>query len=117
MAGRTYVLTATLRRRDVAALAIGLIATAFAFDWVKRMLSRHARERAQEVYRSRQALIRYVQLHHQCLEEVAYQRVAAFVKRYVSGDEWDSLEYMEDYDRQRVLELARRTLLHDAEQI
>jgi hypothetical protein len=117
MARRTYVLTTQLRRRGVTAFVFVLIAAIFVIARVKRMLSRHARERVQEKYRSRQALVRYVQLRYQCSEEVAYQRVATFVKRHVPGDEWDSVEYMAAYDRQRLLELAQRILMHNPDEI
>jgi len=117
MARRTYVLTTQLRRRGVIALLFVLIATIFVIVRVKRMLSRHARERVEVRYRSRQALLRYVQLRYQCSEEVAYQRVAGFVKRHVPNDEQASVEYMSAYDRQRLLELAQRIIMHNPDEI
>lgn len=117
MARRTYVLTTQLRRRVVTALVFVLIVTTFVIARVKRMLSRHARERVEERYRSRQALVRYVQLRYQCSEEVAYQHVSAFVKRHVPYDEQASIEYMAVYDRQRLLELAQRIVMHNPDEI
>ncbi len=112
------MLTTQLRRRGVTALVFVLIGTTFVvIARVKRMLSRHARERVEVRYRSRQALLRYVQLRYQCSEEVAYQRVAAFVKRHVPNDEQASVEYMAAYDRQRLLELAQRIIMHNPDEI
>ena len=111
------MLNAQLRRRSVSGFVLVIIASIFVIAWVKRMLSRHARERVQERYQSRQALVRYVQLRYQCSEEVAYQRVAAFVKRHVPGDEQASVAYMAAYDRQRLLELAQRILRHNPDEI
>ena len=112
------MLTTRLRRRGVTALVFVLIFTTFVvIARVKRMLSRHARERVEVRYRSRQALLRYVQLRYQSSEEVAYQRVAAFVKRHVPNDEQASAEYMAVYDRQRLLELAQRIIMHNPDEI
>ena len=109
--------TAQLQRRSVSGFVLVIIASIFVFAWVKRMLSRYARERVQERYQSRQALVRYVQLRYQCSEEAAYHRLAVFVKRHVPGDEQASVEYMAAYDRQRLLELAQRILMHNPDEI
>jgi hypothetical protein len=111
------VLTTYLRRRSAAVLVLVIMVATLAIAWVRRIRSRQALERLRERYRSRQALVRYVQLHNQCSEEVAYQRLATFVKRHVPLDEQPSIEHMVVYDRQGLLELAQRILVHNPVEI
>jgi hypothetical protein len=81
------------------------------------MQSRQTLEPIREKYRSRQALVRYIQLRYQTSEEAAYQRLAAFVKARVLPDQQSSIDHMVIYDRQKLLELAQRFLMHDPDDI
>jgi len=110
------VLTTYLQRRDIIVLVLVIIAATLVIYWL-RMRGRLAREPIQEKYPSKQALLRYVQLHYQCSEEVAYQRLAAFIKRHVPLDEQASIEYLVSYDRQRLLELAQFFLMKNPDEI
>ena len=103
------MLTTYLRRSGATVLAV--IAVPLVISWLKRRQSRRTR------YRSGQALVRYVQLHNQCSEEAAYQRLAAYVKRHVPLHEYPFIEYMLTYDRKRLLEFARRVLMRNPDEI
>jgi hypothetical protein len=104
------MLTTYLRRRSATVLALAVIAATLVISWVWREQRRHALERLREKYESMQALLRYVQLHRQCSEETAYQRLAAFVKRHAPLDEQPSIEYMVTHYRQGLFELAQSIL-------
>jgi hypothetical protein len=117
MARRTYVLISYQRRRSATVLVIVTVIAAVVIYWVRRLQSRRVLEHIAERYRSRQALLRYVQLHYQCSEEAAYQRLAAFVKRYIPLDDQPSIDYMVAHHRQGLLELAQSILVHNSDEI
>jgi predicted small secreted protein len=75
------------------------------------------REQIRERYGSGLALVRYVQLNRQCSEEVAYQRLATFVKHHEPFDDHSSIDRMVAHDRQGLLEKARRLLVDDPDAI
>ena len=103
--------TTYLRRWGTAVVVLVVIAAPLFISWLRRRLSRRIR------HPSGQALIRYIQLHDQCSEEAAYQRLAVYVKRHVPPGEWSSVDYMLAYDRQRLLELAQRILIRNPDEI
>lgn len=111
------MLTTYLRRRSATVLVFVIIVAILIISWVREIQRRHVLEPMQERSRSRQALVRYVQLHYQCSEEIAYQRLAAFVKRHVPLDEQPSIEHMAAHDRQNLLELAQSILAHYPDEI
>lgn len=111
------MLTTYLRRRSATVLVLVIIVATLVIFWVRRMQRRHVLELMRERSRSRQALVRYVQLHYQCSEEIAYQRLAVFVKRHVPLDEQPSIEHMAAQDRQKLLELAQSILAHHPDEI
>lgn len=63
------------------------------------------------------ALVRYIQLHRQCSEAVAYQRLATFVKQHVPGDDSGSIGCMAVHERQSLLKMAQRLLVRDPDAI
>jgi len=63
------------------------------------------------------ALVRYVQLNRRCSEEVAYQRLAAFVKKHIPLDDYPDLERVVAYDRSYLLERAQSLLRHDPDEL
>lgn len=112
------MLTTHLRRgRSVTVLAIVVITAALIISCVRRVQRRQALKRLHERHQSRQALVRYVQLRNQCSEEVAYQRLASFVKRRVPLDEQPSIDYMVAHARESLLELAQSILEHNPDEI
>jgi hypothetical protein len=77
-----------------------------------------ALEHILEMYhQSGQALVRYVMLNRQCSEEVAYQRIATFVKKHVPLDDHSSIERMLAYDNQSLLDWAHSILVYDPDEI
>ena len=79
---------------------------------------RKALEQILEMYQqSEQALVRYVMLNHQCSEEVAYQRIATFVKKHVPLDEHSSIDSMLASDRQNLIDRALSLLVDNPEEI
>ncbi len=110
--------TTHVRRRVLSFLLLVAITPALIMAWIKRMWRNRALERLREErYRSGQALLRYVQMHNQCSEEVAYQRLAAFVKRRVLLDQQSLIDYLAIEERQRLLELAQSFLMHNPDEI
>ncbi len=63
------------------------------------------------------ALVRYVQLHRQCSEAVAYQRLATFVKHHVVGDNSSTIGCMAIHERKSLLEMAQRLLVRHPDAI
>lgn len=103
--------TTYLRRWGAPLLVPVLIAAPLFISWLRRRLSGRIR------YPPGQALFLYVQLHDQCSEEEAYQRLAAFVKRHVPLKDWPSVHYMLANDRQKLLEIAQRILMRTPDEI
>ena len=68
-------------------------------------------------HQSGQALVRYVMVNHRCSEEVAYQRLATFVKKHVPLDDHNYIDRMLAHDRQSLLDSARNILVHDPDEI
>ena len=71
----------------------------------------------ERAYQSGQALVRYVMLNRQCSEEVAYQRLAAFVKKHVPFNDQSYVDRMLAQDRQSLLDSARNLLVQDPNEI
>lgn len=111
------MLTTYLWRRSATVLVLVIIVATLVISWVRQIQRRHVLESTRERSRSRQALVRYVQLRYQCSEEIAYQRLAAFVKRHVPLDEQPSIEHMAAQDRQNLLELAQSILAYHPDEI
>lgn len=85
---------------------------------VRSVQRRKALEQILERYQqSGQALVRYVMLNRRCSEEVAYQRIATFVKKQVPLDDHDYIDGMLAHDRQSLLDSARSILVHDPDEI
>ena len=85
---------------------------------VRSVQRRTALKQIQERYQqSGQALVRYVMLNRRCSEEVAYQRLATFVKKHVPLDDHKYTDEMLAHDRQSLLDSARSILVHDPDEI
>jgi hypothetical protein len=93
------------------------VALAFALGGVKDRVRGEAVADRQERDNSRLALVRFVQLHRQCSEEAAYQRIATFVKDFVPLDDWSFIDSMFAHERQRLLALAQEILVADPDAI
>jgi hypothetical protein len=111
------VLTADLLGRSVVALVFGVVVVAIIMWQFKKVRLRKALEQIPERYDSGLALVRYVMLNRQCSEEVAYKRLATFVKNHVPLDDHSSIERMLAQDRQSLLEHAQSLLVHDPDEI
>ena len=111
------MLTTYLLGGSSVVLVLGLLVVAL----LVRRSRKSERSRALEQARARDyaglALIRYIMLNRQCSEEVAYKRVAAFVKRHVPMDDYPSIERMMAQDRRRLIERAQRLLASDPDEI
>ena len=103
--------TTYLRRWSIAVLVPIVIAAPLFISLLKRWQGRRIR------YLSSQALIRYIQMHNQCSEEAAYQRLAAFVKRHTPLDDQSSADYLLAHNKRRLVELAQRILLNNPDEI
>ncbi len=85
---------------------------------VRSVQRRKALKQILERYQqSGQALVRYVMVNHRCSEEVAYQRLATFVKKHVPLDDHNYIDRMLAHDRQSLLDSARNILVHDPDEI
>lgn len=63
------------------------------------------------------ALVRYIQLKHGCSEEVAYQRLAAFVKKRIPLADHHNLKRGVAGDRPYRLKQAQSLLRHDPDEL
>ena len=97
----------------IAVLVIIVMVVAVVVLLIKSIQRKKALEQRQERDASGRALVCYIQLNRQCSEEVAYQRLATFVKQHVRFDDSSALERMVAYDRQSLLVLAQGLLVHD----
>jgi hypothetical protein len=102
---------------SIAVLLLLVIGVAIGVRKVRSMQRRRALEQVLERYYSGLALVRYVMLHRHCSEDVAYQRLATFVKKLVPLEDQSSIDRMLAYDRQSLLERARSILVHDPDEI
>jgi len=107
------MLTVYLLGGSIAVLVLVVVVIAFVVRRVRRAQRRKALEQIVERYQAGQALVRYVMIHRQCSEEVAYQRIAAFVKKHAPMDDHSLIERMLADDRQSLLESARRIFVRD----
>src|SRR5712691_2635425 len=101
------MLTDYLLEGSIAVLVLGVVVIAIVVRRVRRVKRRKALEQLLEIHQAGRALLLYVMLHRQCSEEVAYQRIATFVKKHVPMDEHSLIERMLARDRQGLLESAR----------
>ena len=109
--------TAHLPGESLAALVLLVMVATLAVRRVKRVHQRKALEQRRERYLSGLALVRYVQLNRQCLEAVAYQRLATFVKQHVPSGDSSSIARMVAHDRQNLLKITQSFLVHDPDAI
>jgi hypothetical protein len=56
-------------------------------------------------------------VNRRCSEEVAYQRIAPFVKKHVPLDDHNYIDEMLVHDRQGLIDKARNILVHDPDEI
>ena len=102
----------------VAVLLLGVIVVALAAPKVRYLRRRKALQQQLERYQqSGRALVRYVMLNRGCTEEVAYQRLATFVKEHVPLDDQSSIERILAQDRLSLLETVQNILIHDPDAI
>lgn len=87
------------------------------FRRIRSMQRRRTLEQILESYYSGLALVRYIMLNRQCSEEVAYQRLAAFVKKHVRLEDQNSIDSMLAHNRQSLLEYARNILVDEPDEI
>jgi hypothetical protein len=71
----------------------------------------------EQYHQSGIALIRYIMLNRRCSEEVAYQRLAAFVKKHTSFDDFSDIDRMLADDRQSLIDKAQQILVSDPDAI
>jgi glucan phosphoethanolaminetransferase (alkaline phosphatase superfamily) len=117
-ASEKRAMTVYLLGGSIAVLVAAVIVIALIVTRIKSAQRRKALEQLIEMYRqSGLALVRYVMLNRQCSEEVAYQRIAAFVKSYVPFDEHSSIDRMLAHDRQSLVERALSILVYDQDAI
>jgi hypothetical protein len=100
------MLTAYLVRRSIVVLSFLTFAVALVIGWVWYVQRRQAHEQMLERTRFKQNLVHYVQERNECSEEVAYQRIADFVKKHVSPNEQSSITSLLAHGRQSLVELA-----------
>ena len=99
------------------ALVLSVIVVALAYFQARHVRREKALEHTRARYASGLALVRYVQLSHQCSEPVAYQLLATFVKKHLPADGSSSIELMAACERQRLLERAQGLLTQDPDAI
>ena len=110
--------SAYLLSGGIIALLLILIVIAIVVLKVRSVQRRKALEQlAARYHQSWRALLLYVMLNHQCSEEVAYQRLAAFVKKHIPSDNQSDVDRMLAQDRQSLLDSARNILAHDPNEI
>src|SRR5437763_1705931 len=86
--GESQVMNAYLLGGIIAVLLLAVIVLANVVSKIRRAQWRKALEQILERYHQAGiALVRYVMLNRQCSEEVAYQRIATFVKKRVPLDD------------------------------
>ncbi len=99
-------------------LLAGTIICALVIRNVRSQQRRKAIESLGEKLRqSELALVRYVMLNRQCSEEVAYQRLATFVKLHTPFDDHDFVSRLVTHNRQRLLEKAQEILARAPDEI
>src|SRR5258708_5674619 len=112
--GEQRVINLYLLVGSIAALILVVIVVLKVRSVQRRKALKQILERYQQ---SRQALVRYVMVNRRCSEEVAYQRLATFVKKHVPLDDHNYIDRMLAHDRQSLLDSARRILVHDPDEI
>ena len=104
-------------RRSIVVLSLLMIVAALVNAWVRYVQRRQTREQMPERIKFGQDLVHYVQEHHECSEEVAYQHIADFVKKHVSPNEQSSIETLLAHSRQSLVELAVSLLQYFPQEI
>jgi SnoaL-like polyketide cyclase len=112
--GERRVITVYLLGGSIAALILVVIVVLKVWSVQRRKALKQILERYHE---SEQALVRYVMLNRQCSEEVAYQRLATFVKKHVPLDDHNHIDRTLAHDRQSLLDSASSILVHDPDEI
>lgn len=117
-AEKRYVMNIYLLGGGILVLIVVVIVIAIVVAKLRHAQRRKALEQILKRYHeSRQALLRYVMLNRQCSEEVAYRRIATFVKKNVPLDEHSSIDRLLAHDRQSLLDSARSILALDPDEI
>lgn len=111
------MLTAYPVGRAIVVLSFLTFLAALALGWVRYLQRRQAHQQMLERIRSSQNLVHYVQEHHECSEEVAYQHIADFVKKHVSPNEQPSIVSLLAQGKQSLVELAISLLHYFPEEI
>ena len=106
---RAYIISGAVIALLLIMLALAIIILKLRYVQRRKTL----RQLAESYYRSQQALVLYVRLNHQCSEEVAYQRLAAFVKKHVPLDDQSYIDRMLTQERESLINSAREILAHD----
>ena len=102
----------------IVAILVGAIFCSLVIRNVRSQQRRKAIESLGEKLRqSELALVRYVMLNRQCSEEVAYQRLATFVKLHTPYDDHDFVSRLVVDNRQRLLEKAQEILARAPDEI
>ncbi len=94
-------------------LVLMVMVVALGVRRAKSVDPRKALEQRRERDASGLALVRYIQLNRHCSEEASYQRLATFVKKYITLDDSSSLERIVAHDRQSLLAITQDILVHD----
>jgi hypothetical protein len=111
------MLTAYPVRRSIVVLSFFTFVAALAIGWVRYLQRRQAHQQMLERTILKQNLVHYVQEHHECSEEVAYQHIADFVKKHVSPNEQSSIVSLLAQSRQSLVELAVSLLQYFPQEI
>lgn len=96
--------------KSLRVLVLAALVAILVIYWERQLQREQALEYVRGRMQAGQALVRYVQLRRHCSEEVAYQRIAAFVKKHTPLAEHPMIDRFLDSDRQRLLELAQDIL-------
>ena len=111
------MLTAYLIRRSIVVLSFFTFVAALAIGWVRYVQCRQVHEQMPERIKFKQNLVHYVQEHHECSEEVAYQHIADFVKKHVLPNEQSSIVSLLAQSRRSLVELAVSLLQYFPQEI
>ena len=109
--------TAYLCGKSIAVHVFMVIVAALVVCGVEDVHWRKVLEQRRERDTCGRALVRYVQMHRQCSEAVAYQRLATFVKQHVPVEDSSSIGCMAVHERQSLLEVVQRLLVRDPDAI
>lgn len=98
-------------------LVFALIFAAILVSKIRYRRQRKTLERLLGGYQADLALVRYVMLNRQCSEEVAYRRIATFIKEHVPLDDQSYVDEMLARNKQSLLEKAHEILLNNSSEL